>query len=1140
MFQRISFHVKEWTRRHGWALLLSLVLVAAVVRPAAAFDAVEDLSLTSLSPGELEIEWTAPGLAPTDYRVNWSRADQRFPSWRERSGNSFPSGTALTLHDLAPGVEYQVRVRARYLQGHPQGRRAGLFSAVGVQRVDDYHDDADTAGTVAVGGTASGAIDSAGDVDWFAVELTASQVYDAAVVDDDAESGLGSQLIGVYDADGALVSAGVVWSGTSGLSFAPLVSGTYHVSVAGTDEATGGYTVSVSEGSAVVASGGDSEEEDTTEDVTPAPLLQRGQRQSQGVPGAPGGLLTAVSYNTVLLFWDDPDDDSITGYRVLRGPDADNLSALVDDTGDADTSYTDSSVAAQTTYVYAIKARNARGLGPQSDPVTVTTLAATEEDEPPTSARAIADAEFTLDGQDLDTSDSNCLEDNIVDITDACTINIDTTTAIFAVDGTLDSNDRLTVKIGVDKAAVDTASAVADESDLRGTDQTVTLTFPVGRSLMRLWGDEDGSPGGSEEHFYRVNVRRIATIEAVKSSIVEGEEEVRFRITLSTQAPAGGVNVLVELTLLAPADPGPIADADFRVHTVHIPQGQTQAILEVQSSRNEIQSNRAQVNAAIQTGTGYIVGSDSEASVQVHDNDKVNVGFAVGCGQTITVGEGDGEVSFDIVLDNPVAYDFNLVITVIDGAATAGNDFVDTGLRLLDFHGRQTRVTATVQIIDDTQVEEAEEFEIHALRNGLDDNVLTPTCGKDHQHIIIEITDDDTANIVLDAPEEVTEGEPIEIGLGPRPNDTCPVLFPFTTTLTITGDTGELQGSPDTSAALSLSPCGGPGDVQVRNDDGTSSEPVWQTIDRTGQQGDRRVTFTIGPLRSSDSRVSRLILDRRSATVIIKDKPNNPASGTPVITGFAQEGFTLRADTSSIADADGLSNVSYTYQWVRRVRTDLLTDDENDILSVTETDIPSATSDNYVLTEDDLRSQIIVEVRFTDDEGNPERLTSEPTSTVTPRVEYYLGYSELDTFEGTTGTKRRRTWVYLSNWPRVRVTSLGEWRTWGSAGDYVRIAVTASYSNPILESHVDCPSHVDFIKVESSGDSYSFESRKKLEVTIRPIPADKTGPQELIGSVTCTLAARADLVGPMGPEVVARESPTAYTVNIFSSDAFAD
>ena len=40
-------------------------------------------------------------------------------------------------------------------------------------------------------------------------------------------------------------------------------------------------------------------------------------------------------------------------------------------------SYTDNRVAAQTTYVYAVRARNARGLGPQSDPVTATTSAAT-------------------------------------------------------------------------------------------------------------------------------------------------------------------------------------------------------------------------------------------------------------------------------------------------------------------------------------------------------------------------------------------------------------------------------------------------------------------------------------------------------------------------------------------------------------------------------------------------------------------------------------------------------------------------------------------------------------------------------------------------------------------------------------------
>ena len=50
-------------------------------------------------------------------------------------------------------------------------------------------------------------------------------------------------------------------------------------------------------------------------------------------PTKPTGLITAASHDSVLLSWDNPDDDTITGYQVLRGPDADNLAVLVDDTG---------------------------------------------------------------------------------------------------------------------------------------------------------------------------------------------------------------------------------------------------------------------------------------------------------------------------------------------------------------------------------------------------------------------------------------------------------------------------------------------------------------------------------------------------------------------------------------------------------------------------------------------------------------------------------------------------------------------------------------------------------------------------------------------------------------------------------------
>ena len=42
---------------------------------------------------------------------------------------------------------------------------------------------------------------------------------------------------------------------------------------------------------------------------------------------------------------------------------------------------------------------------------------------------------------------------------------------------------------------------------------------------------------------------------------------------------------------------------------------------------------------------------------------------------------------------------------------------------------------------------------------------------------------------------------------------------------------------------------------------------------------------------------------------------NNPATGEPTITGTAQVGGVLTADTSNIGDPDGLDNVSYSYQW---------------------------------------------------------------------------------------------------------------------------------------------------------------------------------------------------------------------------------
>ena len=53
-----------------------------------------------------------------------------------------------------------------------------------------------------------------------------------------------------------------------------------------------------------------------------------------------------------------------------------------------------------------------------------------------------------------------------------------------------------------------------------------------------------------------------------------------------------------------------------------------------------------------------------------------------------------------------------------------------------------------------------------------------------------------------------------------------------------------------------------------------------------------------------------------AATDTVEARPNSPATGAPTISGTAQVGETLTADTSGIADQDGLSSAVYRYQWL--------------------------------------------------------------------------------------------------------------------------------------------------------------------------------------------------------------------------------
>ena len=88
---------------------------------------------------------------------------------------------------------------------------------------------------------------------------------------------------------------------------------------------------------------------------------------------------------------------------------------------------------------------------------------------------------------------------------------------------------------------------------------------------------------------------------------------------------------------------------------------------------------------------------------------------------------------------------------------------------------------------------------------------------------------------------------------------------------------------------------------------------------------------------------------------------NDDLTGGVTITGVAAEDEVLTADTSTLADGDGLGTLSY--QWSRDGSP-----------------IDGATSDNHTLTQEDVGAEITVEVSYTDGQGTPESVTSAATS----------------------------------------------------------------------------------------------------------------------------------------------------------------
>lgn len=110
------------------------------------------------------------------------------------------------------------------------------------------------------------------------------------------------------------------------------------------------------------------------------------------VPGIPIGFAATVHPDgQVDLAWSKPADDGgspITGYRIYRGITADELVILEDVTDVTVMNYTDTGLANDQTYYYAVSALNAEGEGEKTEILSATTP---EGEEPHLTEIIIAD-----------------------------------------------------------------------------------------------------------------------------------------------------------------------------------------------------------------------------------------------------------------------------------------------------------------------------------------------------------------------------------------------------------------------------------------------------------------------------------------------------------------------------------------------------------------------------------------------------------------------------------------------------------------------------------------------------------------------------------------------------------------------------
>ena len=376
----------------SWRLvLMAVILLAAattsglymgtIVQAQSSRGALTGLTLASDAPGTLTATWDAASPVPTDYRVDWAKSDEDYQSWKVDNGHVYPAAdiTTATITGLEHETDYKIRARARYYRGEHEGKSWGGPWATATITVAGEPEPPPTPEPAEEEPVQHPPKEDPAPEDPAPKDTTpaAGSIDTLAATDDDA-----GQLVLSWSAPAAPnadpTDYHVNWGkSTEEYPADTAEAGNAHPdstthTIAGLDYATD-YNVRVR---ARYSDG------DHAASPWNGPWTETAAQVKLPLPAAPFiGAIAVTPDGDVLLTWFNfEENDSITGYQVLRGPDADSLAVIEDDTESSSTSYTDTAPPAGQTHTYGVKARNASGLGPVGT-ATATVPAAEEEEE---------------------------------------------------------------------------------------------------------------------------------------------------------------------------------------------------------------------------------------------------------------------------------------------------------------------------------------------------------------------------------------------------------------------------------------------------------------------------------------------------------------------------------------------------------------------------------------------------------------------------------------------------------------------------------------------------------------------------------------------------------------------------------------